>query len=91
MLGGIVNDKFDNPTSKANTETHHIVKRYTVPLKEIFERHNVPSIIDYFSLDVEEAESYIMSGFPFEEYKFRKMSIERPKNDLRQLLEDAQA
>ena len=78
MFGGIVNDAMDNTVKSANADTHILVKRYTVPLKEIFERHGAPKTIDYFSLDVKGAETYVMSGFPFREYKFRTMSIERP-------------
>ena len=78
MMGGIVNDAMDNTVKSAKADTHILVKRYTVPLKEIFERHGAPKTIDYFSLDVKGAETYVMSGFPFREYKFRTISIERP-------------
>lgn len=61
-------------------------KRYTVPLAEIFERYAVPKVIDYFSLDVEGAESFVMSTFPFDKYTFRVLTIERPKPDLQKLL-----
>ena len=40
----------------------------------------------YFSLDVEGAESLVMSDFPFEKYKFKIMTIERPTDDLKDLL-----
>jgi hypothetical protein len=86
-MGGIVGNDMDNKKHKVNAERQNLVKRYTVPLEEIFQRHDAPKTIDYFSLDVEGAESMIMLGFPFQKYKFRILSIERPKDDLRQLLQ----
>mmetsp|Transcript_25400 Transcript_25400/g.28424 ORF Transcript_25400/g.28424 Transcript_25400/m.28424 type:complete len:306 (+) Transcript_25400:310-1227(+) len=86
MLGGIVDNHMDNKVAKTNHELNNVVQRYTVPLQEIFERNHVPTTIDYFSLDVEGAESYIMSSFPFDQYRFRLLSIERPKADLQALL-----
>ena len=83
-LGGIVDEKFDNRNPNENRNV--IAKRYTVTLAEIFERHHVPKVIDYFSLDVEGAESFIMSTFPFDHYVFRVLTVERPKPDLKQLL-----
>jgi hypothetical protein len=83
-FGGIVKESFDNTLE--NSDPDVLVKRYTVPLIEIFERFNVPKLIDYFSLDVEGAETYIMESFPFQQYQFRIMSIERPKDDLKEIL-----
>jgi len=88
-LGGIVRDDFDNNNetdTSAGGEDHVVAKRYTVPLDEVFRRHNVPKVIDYFSLDVEGAESYVMSTFPFDKYSFRVLTIERPKPDLKEVL-----
>ena len=99
-LGGIVGDNFDNQNQNSAsssggggdnvvhvTDDHVIAKRYTVPLEEVFCRYNVPKVIDYFSLDVEGAESYVMSTFPFDKYSFRVLTIERPKPDLKDLLQ----
>ena len=87
VFGGIVGDDMDNKKGKVNEEKQNLIKRYTVPLEEIFERHDTPKTIDYFSLDVEGAESIVMMGFPFQKYKFRILSIERPQDDLKQLLQ----
>lgn len=81
MLGGIIG--FDN---KQNDKVVS-AKRYTVPLSEIFQRHNVPPVIDYFSFDVEGAESFVMAAFPFDQYTFRVLTVERPKPDLKALLQ----
>ena len=79
--GGIVGDSFDNKKTK-NAE-----KRYTASLVKILETFGAPSTIDYLSLDVEGAEGYIMKDFPFDRYRFSCLSIERPKDELRELLE----
>ena len=62
-------------------------QEYTVTLIEIFRKFNAPKIIDYLSLDVEGAEHFIMQSFPLEEYKARIMTVERPKEELRALLD----
>ena len=42
----------------------------------------VPKLIDYMSLDVEGAEYEILKNFPFDKFKFKSMSIERPNKNL---------
>jgi hypothetical protein len=79
--GGIVGTEFDNK-KKAKTEN-----RYTVSLATILEMFDAPKVIDYLSLDVEGAEAFIMRDFPFEKYRFRCLTIERPKDELKALLE----
>jgi hypothetical protein len=73
--GGIIGNQFDNKDEK-NTE--HKLDLYTAQLEEAFGTFNVPPVIDYLSLDVEGAEEYIMSAFPFDRYRFRFMTVERP-------------
>jgi hypothetical protein len=48
---------------------------------------NAPSTIDYLSLDVEGAEFYIMQHFPFSQYRFNVLTVERPGYQLSALLE----
>ena len=48
---------------------------------------NLPKTIDYFSLDVEGAESIVMDTFPWDPYKFKYITIERLKEDLKELLD----
>ena len=81
-FGGIVGKDFDN--KKINNP----VKRYTVSLSTILDMFDAPKVIDYLSLDVEGAETYIMRDFPFDKYKFKCMSVERPKDELLALLEN---
>lgn len=81
--GGIVGEGFDNRPKHEKSS----VQGYTVTLEEIFQRFHVPSMIDYMSLDVEGAEGFIMSQFPLQSYTIRILTIERPKTELRDLLE----
>lgn len=83
IYGGIVGNDFDMKRATQNSET---LTRYTVPLLEILDKMNAPLEIDYWSLDVEGAESSVLQSFPFDKYSFRIMSIERPKDDAINLL-----
>jgi len=58
----------------------------TIKLEDIFNRNNVPKIIDYFSLDVEGHEFEILKNFPFNKYTFLAINIERPNKELLNLL-----
>jgi Methyltransferase FkbM domain len=80
--GGILGDQFDNKKDNLN-EGH---SRYTVTLLEIFDRFHVPTVIDYISLDIEGAEEWVMSSFPFSQYRFNVMTVERPSSTLSQIL-----
>ena len=77
--GGIVGEKMDN---KGGADQ----KRNLVSLATVFAETNVPKMIDYFSLDVEGAEYLVMKDFPWDDYSFRFMTIERPQDELRILL-----
>ena len=71
--GGIVGTGFDNgPKWKRQS-----VMEYTIKLEDIFEKYNLPSIVDYVSIDVEGSEEWILMNFPFQKYKFRCFTIER--------------
>jgi len=81
--GGIVGEGFDNGSHLKRSS----MKEYTVTLSEIFRKFDVPRVIDYLSLDVEGAEELIMTEFPLIDYRIRIMTIERPKEKLRNYLE----
>jgi hypothetical protein len=78
---GIVGNEFDNKKAPP-----HAVSRYTAGLKTLLKRFHAPAMIDYLSLDVEGAETFIMKGFPFDEYKFKVLTVERPKDELQDIL-----
>jgi len=84
-LGGIVSNEMDNKQTRQTAK--NAVPRYTASLKGILQKFNAPSVIDYLSLDVEGAELFIMKDFPFHEYQFKVLTIERPKDELLVLLE----
>ena len=84
VLGGIIGDEFDNKEEEDKKKE----TRFTVSMKSLFQKFNVPRRIDYFSLDVEGAEELIMKGFPFDDYTVHFMTVERPKPELQKLLRD---
>jgi hypothetical protein len=89
--GGIVGDNFENrQASVANKKSKAKdvdLPRYGVKLEEILERFNTPFVIDYFSLDIEGAESFVMESFPFQKYRFNVLTVERNDDRLSSLLE----
>jgi hypothetical protein len=91
--GGIVGRDFDNQEVDETTTTRRRQKEESrvlsmVRLSDIFERFQVPSIIDYLSLDVEGAEEFVMGTFPFEKYQFNILTLERPSDALSMLLQN---
>jgi hypothetical protein len=80
-LGGIVANDTDN--SGTNQVGY---KRITDTLENILKKANAPNVIDYLSLDVEGAEWRILKNFPFDQYIFRTITIERPPPWLNALL-----
>jgi hypothetical protein len=82
-LGGTIGAGMDNQESNDKEVT---ITRCTVSLLETFERFNVPKEIDCFSLNVEVAESLILSTFPLDSCSFKILTIERPKDDAKSLL-----
>lgn len=84
--GGIVDgDRFDNKQENPKSGAKP-TKLFTTTLAEIFTRFDVPTKIDYFSLDVEGAEYFVMKNFPFDRYMVQLLTIERPKQELIDLL-----
>mmetsp|Transcript_25975 Transcript_25975/g.38464 ORF Transcript_25975/g.38464 Transcript_25975/m.38464 type:complete len:357 (-) Transcript_25975:245-1315(-) len=82
---GGIEDLIDPKIPKGNERPTPL---YTVPAQEILERYNAPIIMDYLSLDIEGAEFLVMQYFPFKDYKFRTMTVERPSQEMSDLLYD---
>jgi hypothetical protein len=82
IYGGITRDGFDNNIKYEKVST----PAFTVPLQEVLERTDTPHVIDYLSLDVEGAETYIMKNFPLSSYRIKIMTVERPDKELQQHL-----
>jgi FkbM family methyltransferase len=51
------------------------------PLWELLRKHGAPKEINYLSLDIEGAEWLALKNFPFAEYSFDCMTIERGSDD----------
>jgi len=56
--------------------------------KPFFRKAQTPHVIDYFSLDIEGAEEFVMKGFPFDTYQFNVLTVERPSRYLKDLLKN---
>lgn len=83
QLSGIVSDDTDNRRGGAGGE---VIRLRTRRLAEILRSAGLPREIDYLSIDVEGAEERVLLDFPFDEYRFRCMTVERPGARLRDVL-----
>lgn len=84
VMGGIVGADLDNKDILSSTRDG---------LRQVSFRHllsvvGVPSMIDFLSLDVEGAESVVMNDFPWSTTRFSVITVERPKADLKLLLQE---
>ena len=86
VYGGIVGKMDDKLANFKKEPKAKEEQRYTAPLVDVLKRFDTPKVIDYMSLDVEGAEYMIMQHFPFEEYQIKLLTIERPQQDLKDLL-----
>jgi FkbM family methyltransferase len=86
--GGIVSDNTDNDHTvvneklSVNENNHKIITVKTKTLQQILKENNAPKIMEFLVLDVEGAETRIMRKFPFNEYRFLTMVIEKPTSEL---------
>ena len=83
--GGIAGEGFDN----GKRWQRNSLPAYTVPLVEILQRYEAPTEIDYLSLDVEGAESFIMLQFPLQHYRIKIITAERLRGEIRNYLKTA--
>ena len=63
--------------ARFDREQFRKVRVAAVPLWELLRRHKAPPVIDYLSLDIEGAEWIVLKDFPFDEFRFLAMTIER--------------
>ena len=66
---------------------NNVIKLATTTLEIVLDKYQAPKIIDYLSLDTEGSEQRILRNFPFDKYSFRTITVERPKPELRELLD----
>lgn len=72
--------------SDSRKSPNGVVRRSTT-MAALFAEIDVPKVIDYLSLDVEGAETMIMSKFPFDSHTIKLMTVERPTAELKSLLQ----
>ena len=83
-FGGIVGNTMDNKPTKGQSYQ----QLFSISIKSLFRKFNVPKTVDYLSLDVEGAEELIMKYFPFDLHTILFSTIERPKPGLRRVLKN---
>lgn len=87
VMGGIVDEDVDNNTAKAK-KRGEVIQLPTFRLDSVLEKQQAPKVIDYLSIDVEGAEERILADFDFNQYTFRCITIERPSEKLRNILQN---
>ena len=83
--GGLVGPTFDNHDNESTNNEDEM--RYTISISDIFEKFDTPTVIDYFSLDIEGAETFVMEAFPFDSYRINVLTVERADKRLCELLQ----
>lgn len=83
-FGGIVSSETDNSPEVRGKElqTATVIQLESRSLRTVLLEHEAPTVIDFLSLDVEGSEDSVLLDFPFEEFRFRCMAIERPSKAL---------
>jgi len=88
LASGIVDENMDNkPGSVVAGEIPARVSTRT--LASVLREANAPNTIDYLSIDCEGGEERILGSFPFGEYVFCCITVERPSANLREVLAGA--
>jgi hypothetical protein len=91
-LGGIVDTDTDNSPQirpaliEEWREGGRLQTLKTRTLADLLDQAKAPSVIDYFSFDVEGAETRILRTFPFDRYTFLATTIERPTPEINEIL-----
>lgn len=89
-LGGVVSEFADNSQAIRGKELKSatLLNLKTKTLATVLSEQRAPSLIDFLSLDVEGYEETVLAVFPFDDYKFRCMTVERPSPQLDLLLDE---
>ena len=93
-VGGIIDNDTDNSYAARDRKIHElrdqgkVIRIGTVTLEDLLDECGAPETIDYFSLDVEGAETRILRDFNFDKYTFTAMTVERPTPELNDILFD---
>ena len=81
LMGGIVAEDCDNSDSEGD-----FIRVKALRLDQILKDEGAPNVIDYLSIDIEGAEDRALLTFPFDDYQFNCITIERPSDSLRKVL-----
>ena len=84
MFGGIISSETDN---KPDSPEGDVIVVPTTTLSNLLGKLSAPKKIDYLSIDIEGAEERVLKGFPFSDYHISCITIERPSQTLRTILE----
>ncbi len=68
--------KFLRPRQLLDGDNYRTMTVKTVPLASVLRENGAPRTIDYLSLDTEGSEYDILRTFPFDEFRFRAISVE---------------
>jgi FkbM family methyltransferase len=85
VMGGIVDGNTDVQPKIAQSSVK-VQRIQTTTLLDILKTHHAPKMIHYLSIDVEGAEERILIDFPFDQYIFLTITIERPTEALQKVL-----
>lgn len=55
----------------------------TVPVEDIFAKHNPPKFIQFLCIDTEGSELNVLNGIPFDKYRFGIIMVEHNQNEQR--------
>jgi hypothetical protein len=82
MIVRIKNDKLENDFWNNQFQETKTLKKITKTLTEIFEVNNVPSLINYMSIDIEGADLDALKGLDFEKYSIEFLTIEHGGSEI---------
>lgn len=89
-MGGMISDDTDNGRQKRTAlikrHADKIISMRTSTLRDILVTVGAPTVIDYLSIDVEGAEHRILETFPFNEFRFHSLTVERPRRETHEVL-----
>ena len=82
VLPGTKNDPRSVRKTNRTGNLVNLFDAVALPFGTILRNMNAPTTIDYLSLDVEGAEDYVMTSFPFESYAISLITVEAPSAQL---------
>jgi len=78
-LGLDIETKYKHEHDKVRRNPMKLADVTTIDWCQTLESYKLPAVIDYLSMDVDEATLQTMMRFPFDKYKFRVLSVEHDR------------